>query len=120
MSRPHSATNVCVLAGTVHRAPEVRTLRSGEQVAHLEVRVAPPDGPAEVVPVAVADPSAAVRELAPGTPVVLQGRVRRRFFRTGGATQSRTEVAATAVVPARRRAQARRLLDAAAANLAAS
>jgi single-strand DNA-binding protein len=40
--------------------------------------------------------------------VVVVGRVRRRFFQAGGTTQSRTEVVAEAVVPARqaKRAQA--------------
>ena len=33
--------------------------------------------------------------------MVVTGRVRRRFFRTGGGTQSRTEVVADAVVNAR-------------------
>ena len=35
------------------------------------------------------------------TEVVVVGRVRRRWFRSGGATQSRTEVLAVEVLPAR-------------------
>jgi single-strand DNA-binding protein len=34
------------------------------------------------------------------TAIVVIGRVRRRFFRAGGATQSRTEVVAESIVPA--------------------
>jgi single-strand DNA-binding protein len=45
-----------------------------------------------------------------GDEVVVIGRVRKRFFRVGGATQSRTEVVATRVVPARRRAQVAKAL----------
>ena len=42
--------------------------------------------------------------------MLVVGRVRRRFYRAGGSTQSRTEVVASAVVPLRRRAAVRRLL----------
>ena len=38
-----------------------------------------------------------------GVDVVVIGTVRRRFFRVGGATQSRTEIVADVVIPARRR-----------------
>jgi hypothetical protein len=41
--------------------------------------------------------------LVPDRDVVVVGRVRRRFFRTGGATVSRTEVAALDVVEVTRR-----------------
>ena len=41
------------------------------------------------------------------------GSVRRRFFRAGGTTQSRTEVVAEKVLPARRGRDVRRALDAA-------
>ena len=43
------------------------------------------------------------------------GRVRRRFFRVGGATQSRTEVAADVVVPTRQAKRAGAALAQAAA-----
>jgi single-strand DNA-binding protein len=45
--------------------------------------------------------------------VVVVGSVRRRFFRVGGATQSRTEVVADRVVAARRAREVRRMLGAA-------
>ena len=41
-----------------------------------------------------------------GEEVVVVGRVRRRWFRRGSVTESRVEVAATAVVPARLRKKA--------------
>jgi single-strand DNA-binding protein len=41
------------------------------------------------------------------------GRVRRRFFRAGGSTQSRTEVVVSAAVPTRRPAAAGKALRAA-------
>ncbi|MET0577799.1 MAG: hypothetical protein ABW122_04015, partial [Ilumatobacteraceae bacterium] len=40
------------------------------------------------------------------------GSVRRRFFRAGGSTQSRTEVVAERAVAARRGKEVRRMLDA--------
>ncbi len=50
--------------------------------------------------------------------VVVVGRVRRRFFKAGGATQSRTEVVAEAVVPTRQAKRARRVITDAVAGLA--
>ena len=49
--------------------------------------------------------------------VLVTGQVRRRFFRAGGSTQSRTEVVAVAVVPVRARAKARKALERALAPL---
>jgi single-strand DNA-binding protein len=119
MSTSHPGTNLCVLTGALARPPELRTLPSGAVVASLEVRVAAPEGPVEVVPVALVDPSPAVVALAPGTDVLVLGRVRRRFFRVGGTTQSRTEVVAAEIVPSRQRARARRVVAAAVAQLEA-
>jgi hypothetical protein len=50
--------------------------------------------------------------------VVITGRVRRRFFRAGAATPSRTEVVADAVVPVRQGKRAAAALAAAADALA--
>jgi single-strand DNA-binding protein len=65
---------------------------------------------AESVPVAWFDPPAAASGLVAGDEVVVVGRVRRRFFRAGGATASRTEVVAAKVVPARSAAKVRAAL----------
>jgi len=105
-----TGTNLALLAGTLSRSPSVRTLPSGTTVASLELRTKPSDGPAETVPVSWFDPPATVGRLAEGDDLVVVGRVRRRFFRAGGATQSRTDVLATAVVPSRQAARARRLV----------
>ena len=50
-----------------------------------------------------ADPPAAGLPVALGEEVVVVGRVSRRFFRSGGSTQSRTEVVAEEVIPAANR-----------------
>jgi single-strand DNA-binding protein len=105
---PPRGTNVVVLRGTLSRDPEHRELPSGDRLAALEVTVRPEDAgegatrpKAESVPVAWFDPPAAVSRMAAGDEVVVVGRVRRRFFRAGGATVSRTEVVAERVVSAR-------------------
>lgn len=95
--------NIAVLQGSLSRPPEVRQLPSGDLLVNYEVTVPAADGrKAESVPVCWFDAPAAAAALEPDTEVVVVGRVRRRFFRTGtGATQSRTEVVADQVVPAR-------------------
>jgi single-strand DNA-binding protein len=105
-----SGTNVTVLVGTLGRAPEARTLSSGDRVLSLEVTVRPDGAAAESVPVAWYDPPQPAVLWIAGEELLVVGRTRRRFFRAGGATQSRTEVVATAVVPTRRSAAARKAL----------
>ena len=56
------------------------------------------------------DPPAAVRRLDAGHEVIVVGHVRRRFFRSGGATQSRTEVVAEGLIRPRRQRDVERLL----------
>ena len=109
--------NVTVVTGHVARPPERRTLPTGEEVVSCDVKVVHTDDRAELVPVAWPSAPRSADELAPGEAVLVVGRVRRRFFRAGGSTQSRTEVSATAVVPLRRRAAVRRLLAEASAAL---
>ncbi len=76
-----------------------------------EVTVEQPGSRAESVPVVwfAAPASAADRDV--DEHVLVVGRVRRRFFRAGGVTQSRTEVVADAVVPVRQKARVRSALD---------
>jgi single-strand DNA-binding protein len=70
------------------------------------------------VPIAWTDPPATtLAALGQGDEVVVVGSVRRRFFRSGGMTQSRTEVVPEHVVPARRTKTVRSMLAAAAEAL---
>jgi single-strand DNA-binding protein len=94
--------NVVVVSGKVSRAPEVRRLPSGDELVGLEVTVpaSEPGGRAESVPVTWFDAPAWATGMVKGNEVVVIGRVRRRFFRTPGGTQSRTEVVAETVVKA--------------------
>ncbi len=106
--------NVVVLRGTVVRVPEIRELPSGSRLVSFDVRTAGPEGRAESVPVTWADPpSADEAALEEETEVVVVGRIRRRFFRAGGATQSRTEVIAERVARPRQAKRCRAAMAAA-------
>lgn len=106
--------NIAVVIGHLSRAPERRTLPSGDELVSYDVTVSRPEGRADSVPVVWPSAPASAVALEAGAAVVVVGRVRRRFFRAGAATQSRTEVVADRVLPARQAAAARRLLTAAA------
>lgn len=103
------AANIAVLRGQVASEPIRRDLPSGGTVVQFDVATHVVDGARTSTissPVAWPDPSdAAARLLDVGGEVLVVGSVRRRFFRVGGATQSRTEVVAERVVPTRRRKQ---------------
>lgn len=108
--------NVVVLCGSLSSDPVVRTLASGSVVMSLELSTPTAEGQASV-PVAWFDPPPSASFAADGE-VVVVGAVRRRFFRVGGVTQSRTEVVATEVVAVSKRKQVQRAIDRAAAVLA--
>lgn len=99
--------NVVAVAGRLSRPSEQRVLPSGGTVVGLEVTVRAADGPAETVPVTWGEPPVWATTLDVDQEVLVVGRVRRRFFRAGGTTQSRTEVVAERVIrlPAGRRAR---------------
>ncbi len=99
--------NIAVIRGPIHADPNVRELPGGGVVVQFDVSTITESDGREVtvsVPVAWHDPTAAqLGIVTSGAEVVVIGAVRRRFFRVGGATQSRTEVVAEAVVPTRQR-----------------
>lgn len=102
--------NVVMIRGCLSRPPEDRLLASGDHLVSYEVRVTRAGERAETVPVAWMEAPASAAQLSVDEEVVVVGRVRRRFFRAGGATQSRTEVVATCVVPVRHRKRATQAL----------
>jgi single-strand DNA-binding protein len=111
-------TNVVVLIGRLARPAEARELPSGDRLVAYEVTVDRPGERAETVPVVwMAAPASAVDHEVDERMVIV-GRVRRRFFRAGGSTQSRTEVVAEAVVNARHAKRATAALVRAQAALA--
>lgn len=106
--------NVAVLRGTLSKSPELRELPSGDQVANFEITTRAEGERAESAPVVLFEPPAGALVFEPGDEVVVVGRVRRRFFQGGGRTQSRTEVVADRIVPARQRKRVAGLLQQAA------
>jgi single-strand DNA-binding protein len=114
MSASHTTGfDLAVVAGPA-RAVTDRELADGRVVTQFDVCV-----DRGTVPVAWHDASPSARAaLDDGAVVLVVGAVRRRFFRVGGATQSRTEVVATTVVPVRRRKQVATALDEAITRLA--
>lgn len=110
--------NLTILRGRVARPPVARDLPERGPVLGYELAVPIPGsvGRSETVPV-VWSPNGAPA-IGEGEEVVVLGRVRRRFFRSGGVVQSRTEVVAEQVLTVRQRARVARLLAEAAARLA--
>jgi single-strand DNA-binding protein len=103
------AVNLSVVCGPCSAAPEVRLLESGTRLATLAVRCPTGDERATSVPVTVWDPPAWVEALEPGDPVVVVGRLRRRFYQRPGGVGARVDIEAELIG----RARERRRVDAA-------
>lgn len=112
--------NVVVLSGTLSRAPESRTLPSGDRLGLFEVTIRDAQRATESVPVVWFGVPDGILALEPGLAVVVTGRVRRRFFRTPAGTASRTEVVAHRLVPASQRKRVQALVDGAVEQLGAA
>jgi len=108
-----SGINLTVLVGHLSRPPELRLLPSGDSVLTLELTVRAEGAPTDSVPVAWFEPPPHAAGWEVGEELLVTGRTRRRFFRAGGVTQSRTEVVAVTATPTRRAAAARKALRAA-------
>jgi single-stranded DNA-binding protein len=103
--------NVVALVGRLARPAEARELPSGDRLVAYEVTVARESGRAESVPVVWFGAPASAADRDVDEKVVVVGRVRRRFFRGAAGTQSRTEVVADVVVPARQAKRATAALE---------
>lgn len=112
-----NVVNTVVLVGHLTSPPQCRSLASGSVLWCFEVTT-PTDEGSWSVPVAWFDPPAEP-VFAAGDEVAVAGSVRRRFFRSAGGTQSRTEVVATEVVPLGSRKRVQRLLEREAGKLGA-
>jgi single-strand DNA-binding protein len=107
--------NVVVLTGTITTTPTRRSLATGADVVNFDLATSVDDRTISV-PIAWYDPrSSDASSAVVGLEVVVLGTIRRRFFRVGGRTQSRTEVVVESLV-AERRAKAARSLRATAAE----
>lgn len=114
-----SHVNLAVLLGTLARPAEARLLPDGVTVWELEVTIRPEGQTSGRVPVSWVEGSGGERPAgwSAGEEVLVVGSVRRRFYRAGGATVSRTDVLAEAVIPTRQRKRAATLLASAVAPL---
>lgn len=110
--------NVTIIRGTLSRPPDTRVLPSGSTVVSYDVTVRPDDGPTETVPVSWFEPPVTASRLGEGDEVLVTGRVRRRFFRAAGRTQSRTDVVADIVVRVSARVRAAKALQGALERIA--
>ncbi len=111
--------NLAVLVGALSKTPEPRLLADGSMVWELDLTIRQDGRCSATVPVSWVAPPAGVEPdgWSPGDELLVIGAVRRRFYRAGGATVSRTDVLADAVVPSRQRKRAASLLAAAVAPL---
>jgi cytochrome c-type biogenesis protein CcmE len=100
--------NIVVIQGVVLSVPQQRTLGSGELATSFDVVT---EGPSGRLTVPVNWVTTVPALLVEGDEIAVIGQVRRRFFQSAGAVQSRTEVLASTVVPRRRRAAVRKILE---------
>ena len=106
-----AGSNLVVLRGLIRRDPEFRVLASGDELMSLDLTVRSGEAPAESVPVVWPNPAAAAVKFIEGDDVVVVGRIRRRFFRAGGSTATRTEVHADKILSARSGVRIRSALE---------
>jgi single-strand DNA-binding protein len=90
--------NMVVVIGSLAKPMQVRSLPSGLSLASFDLMVPRADQSTDTVPVALFDTPEHVPDWPAGQEVLAIGRVRRRFFRVAGSTQSRTEVVADKVL----------------------
>jgi single-strand DNA-binding protein len=88
-----------VVIGNLAKPLQVRNLPSGLTLACFDLQVQRPDQSIDTVPVALFDVGEQAAGWKAGDELLAVGRVRRRFFRVGGSTQSRTELVAERVIP---------------------
>lgn len=110
--------NLVILTGRLSSDPRSRARPSGDVVWSYEVTTRHVDGTTATVPVVLGD-ARPISGAVAGDEVAVLGRVRRRFFRAGGATASRTEVVAERLANGRRRRSVEALVDQAASRLPA-
>jgi hypothetical protein len=112
--------NLVTLEGHLARPAQQRVLPSGSLIVNMELTIRRDNERAETVPLSWPDPPAWASTLDADASVVVVGRVRRRFFKAAGTTQSRTEVVVTAMVPVSSTKRARTVLAKASAEIGAA
>lgn len=107
--------DLALIIGRLSSDPACTTLASGSELRRYEVTVRHAEG-TDTVPVVTIDASRPPNVVA-GDRVAVVGRVRRRFFRAGGATRSATEVLASSVTRGGNDRRLRRALEDASAAM---
>lgn len=87
----NQTTNLVILNGTIGAKPVERTMPSGTLVLSWDVSTEH-DASRQSAPVVWESPTETLRYLNEGDPVIVIGYIRRRYFRAGGHTMSRTEI----------------------------
>lgn len=100
--------DLAVIVGSLSSDPEVSVLASGSTLYRYQVTVRTEDY-TESIPVSWIDPPRPPA-VGVGDAIVVVGRVHRRFFRAGGSTRSSTEVQASSLHRASRRASRRKAI----------
>jgi single-strand DNA-binding protein len=101
--------NVVVLQGVVASPLVVRELAGGDVAVSFDITTRH-QGSSCTVPASWISP-ATIPTWSVGDELTVVGTVRRRFFRAGGGTQSRTEVLVGDVASTSKRAAVRKLID---------
>ena len=112
--------NIVVLSGRLLSDPSARELPDGEVIWSLDLATdVSSDGSSATLPVPVVWTAGELPAWSKGTELAVAGVVRRRFFRSGGSTQSRTEVVAEKVVEITKRRTVDKALTGVLASLGA-
>ena len=94
MQRDH--LNLVDLVGEVIELPVEVTLPSGEEIVEFRISVSPEGGSKSSLEITTRDRALLrrARSLKVGSTVAVQGELRRRFWRSGGATSTRLDIEA--------------------------
>jgi single-strand DNA-binding protein len=115
-----TSVNLALLRGVIIAVPTQRTLPNGAVAVGVDLATTLATGRV-TIPLSWIDPPLhMLTRLQPGREVVVTGTVRRRFYRAGGATQSRTEVVVDQLVPATSTKSVHPLVDGAVERLRSS
>lgn len=115
LETPPINNNIVILRGVLAAAPEPRTTPNGvvsEATLRVQTCVDGANVREQVPLVWIGEPDRFASAIG-GESIVARGRVRQRFFRSGPATVSRTEVVVEDLVAVRRRRRAQSLVDSA-------
>lgn len=90
--------NIAIVQGTVRAQPDHREGAAGDTIVSFDVKTTDTQGRSHTVPVSWIGPQGRQPSVSVDSVVTVIGQVRRRFYRAGGATTSRTDILAERVV----------------------